>query len=65
MIIKIETNENQAKEAFKLKIKLNIPFGDALHAILARDNKATLISRDKHFYELTKEVNIKKPEDLI
>jgi len=65
LIIKIETNEKQAKEAFRLKTKLNIPFGDALHAVLARDNNAVLISRDKHFYELTKEIIIKKPEDLI
>ena len=64
LILKIETNKNQAKEAFKLKTKLNIPFGDALHAILARDNQAILISRDKHFYEFDF-VDVKKPEDLI
>ena len=62
LIIKIKTTEKQAKEAFILKSKLNIPFGDTLHAILARDNEAILVSRDKHFYELG---NIKKPEDLI
>ena len=65
LIIKTETNQRQAKEAFKLKTRLSVPFGDALHAILARDNKAILVSRDKHFYELTKEVKVKKPEDLI
>lgn len=65
LIIKVNTTKKQAKEAFKIKNKLNISFGDALHAIIARDNKAILVSRDKHFYELTKEVTIKKPEDLI
>ncbi len=65
LVNKIETKEEQAKEALYLKNKLNIPFGDALHAVLARDNNAVLVSRDKHFYELTKEVSIAKPEDLI
>ena len=35
---------------------------DVLHIIMAKDNNAILISRDKHILEL----NIcKKPEDLI
>ena len=65
LIIRINTNEEQAKEASKIKNKLNIPFSDVLHAILARDNQAILVSRDKHFYELQKQIIIKKPEDLI
>lgn len=65
LIIKIETNSYQAREAFKIKKKLNIPFGDALHAIVARDNNAIMVTRDKHFYELPEEAIIKKPEDLI
>jgi len=65
LIIRIEANEKQTKEAFRIKNKLNIPFGDALHAILARDNNAILISRDKHFYELSEHVTIRKPEELI
>jgi predicted nucleic acid-binding protein len=65
LILNVKTNDTQAKEAFRLRNKLNIPFGDALHAILARDNKAILISRDKHFYELGSMLKILKPEDLI
>lgn len=65
LIIKIETYEKQSKEALKIKNRLKIPFGDALHAVLARDNNAIIVTRDKHFYELTREVIIKKPEDLI
>lgn len=65
LIIKINASEKQAKEAFKLKNKMGIPFGDALHAVLARDNNAILVSRDKHFHGLINEVNIKKPEELI
>jgi len=37
-----------------------MPVKDALHAILARDNKAILVTRDKHFYDLADKVEIKK-----
>ncbi len=59
------TNKKQIKEAISIKNKLKIPFGDALHAVLARDNKSIMITRDKHFYRLSNKFNIKKPEDLI
>lgn len=65
LIINTKTTKNQAKEAYNLKIKFNIPFGDALHTILARDNQAKLVTRDKHFIELKNIVEIKKPEELI
>ena len=64
-IIKVETTEQQAKEAFQIKNKLKIPYGDVLHAIIARDNDAILVTRDKHFYELAQKINVKKPEDLL
>lgn len=65
LMIISETNQEQAKEAFQLKTQRNIPFGDALHAIHARDSNSVLVSRDKHFYELTEHVMLRKPEDLI
>ncbi len=65
LLIKIETKTEQLEEAIKISKRLKIPVKDILHAILARDNDATLISRDKHFYELAKQVTIKKPEDLL
>jgi predicted nucleic acid-binding protein len=56
-------NNNQIAEAKKLaKI---IPFADALHAILARDNNAILITRDRHFESLYGFVEIHKPEELL
>ncbi len=64
-IIIIRCNHIQFKEAKRLSKIFNIPRGDALHAILARDNDALLITRDKHFYELQDYVEINKPEDLI
>lgn len=65
LIFKINCKKEQTDEAFELKNKMNIPFGDALHWILSRDSNAVLISRDKHFYELQDIVIVKKPEELI
>lgn len=64
-LIRIGASAEQLKEAIRFSEKLQMPVKDALHAILARDNGAVLISRDKHFYELAGEVTIKRPEDLI
>jgi len=65
ILIRVNSTVKQLEEAIKLSKKLRIPTPDALHAIIARDNHATLITRDKHFYELANKVTIKKPEDLI
>ncbi|MFC1455104.1 PIN domain-containing protein [Candidatus Undinarchaeota archaeon] len=55
----------QKQEARRISFERNIPYGDALHAILSRDNEAILISRDKH-HTLTEDiVHSAKPEDLI
>ena len=62
---KIEIKRNHIQEANQLSKKLNIPFGDCLHAILAKDSGAIMVTRDKHFFELRNIVEIKKPEDLI
>lgn len=64
-LITVISTTKQLQESIILSRKLNIPKQDALHAILAKDNNAILISRDKHFYELEKQIQIKKPEDLI
>ncbi len=57
--------KNQLKEASVLCKKRNVAFGDALHSILAKDNNAIMITRDKHFLNLLDIVIIKKPEELI
>ena len=62
---KVEIEERQIKEAAALCKKLNIPFGDALHGVLAKDNNAIMITRDSHFRKLKDKITIKKPEDLI
>lgn len=62
---KIISTENQRKEAEKIAIERNVPKGDALHAIMARDSSLILVSRDKHFRELTDISKSFKPEELI
>jgi len=65
LLLKVDISESQAKEAAILCKKRKVAFGDALHSILARDNNAIMITRDRHFEELQDMVEIKKPEDLI
>jgi len=64
-IEKIKSTEKQKFEAKVLSHKLNLPFGDVLHSIIARDNKLILITRDNHFKKLTTISKFYKPEDLI
>ena len=65
LIIEIKYKDCQVKEAYKIKNKFEVPFGDALHVILARDTNSLLITRDKHFIKLESFCEIKKPEDLL
>jgi predicted nucleic acid-binding protein len=51
-LLKIDIEEIQKIEAADLSAERNIPFADALHAILARDNDAIIVTRDKHFESL-------------
>lgn len=62
---KLVASEEQRDEAKKLAERKKVPKGDALHAIIARDNKFILVSRDKHFRELTDVSECHKPEDII
>ncbi|MFH1211865.1 MAG: PIN domain-containing protein [Candidatus Woesearchaeota archaeon] len=65
LILKIEANKKQFKKALDLSRKLKLPLKDVLHAVLAGDNIAFLVTRDKHFLELTGIAEVKKPEELI
>jgi predicted nucleic acid-binding protein len=47
-----KTTTEQDEEALKLSGERLVPKPDALHAIIARDSDATLITRDKHFLQL-------------
>ena len=65
LLLKVEIEGSQAREAASLSRKRHVAFGDALHAILARDNNAIMVTRDKHFLELNDIAEIRKPEELI
>jgi len=57
-------NKEQKDEAKKIAEERNIPPGDVIHAIIARDNDFILITRDKHFMQLEDISKHYKPEDL-
>ncbi|KHO46458.1 MAG: hypothetical protein QS98_C0003G0066 [archaeon GW2011_AR3] len=65
ILVKADISREQANEAVLLCKKKKVAFGDVLHAILARDYKAIMVTRDKHFQELSNIVEIKKPEELL
>ena len=62
---RVDVSDNQRDEAKKVAEERHVPKGDALHAILARDNNAILVSRDKHFQLLTDICEVVKPEEII
>ena len=62
---KIIASKEQRTEAKRIAAERNVPPGDALHAILARDNGLTLVTRDRHFKLLQDIAQSYKPEDLI
>ena len=65
IIKKIVATEKQREEAKKIAKERDVPAGDALHTIVARDNDLILVTRDRHFRKLKDKITIKKPEDLI
>lgn len=62
---KIIASQKQREEAKKIGKERNVPPGDALHAIIARDNKLILITRDNDFRKLEDISKHHKPEELI
>ncbi len=67
IIRKITANDEQVSEARKEWNKRNrvLPFKDVLHAIIARDNNAVLVTRDNHFFDLlTSIVEVRRPKEI-
>jgi len=64
LIQKVEISSKQVDEAKKIAQEREVPKGDVMHAILARDNNAVLISRDHHFDLLQDIVKSYKPEEI-
>ncbi len=65
LLIKSETLKSQIHYANRLSLNAGIPRDDALHAIIAMQNNAVLVTRDSHFNELQISLEIRKPEELI
>lgn len=65
IIFFVYSTEKQNTKAQDLSAKRKIPFGDALHAFIARDCQAQLVTRDKDFQKLIDIILTKKPEELI
>lgn len=63
-IQRVHIYREQREEARKLARRRKIPPGDALHAILARDNGAILVSRDGDFALLKDICETEIPEKL-
>ncbi len=65
ILIFVESTKKQFGKAKDLSAKRSVPLLDALHALVARDNKSLLVTRDAHFKKLTDITKYKKPEDII
>lgn len=59
------TTRNQIEEAKSVAKQRDVPLRDALHAILARDHEAQLVSRDRDFEKLKDISRAKNPEELL
>ena len=62
---KVFVTREQRDEAKKIAEERNLPPGDVLHAIVARNNNYIMITRDKHFRELEDITKHSKPEGII
>ncbi len=65
ILIYAEPTKKQYGKAKDLAAKRKVPLLDAMHAIIARDEKAILVSRDNHFKKLLDITKPKKPEEII
>jgi len=62
---KVFVTKEQRDKAKKIAEERNLPPGDVLHAIIAKDNNYIMITRDKHFRELEDITKYYKPEEII
>jgi len=61
----VRASAKQVRRAKDLSAKRQLPWADAVHALIARDLNAILVSRDKHFEQLRDIVQSRRPEELI
>lgn len=61
----VESTVGERKKAKDLSAKRKVPRGDALHALIARDHHAILITLDHHFKSLADITSAKRPQEVI
>ena len=61
---RVQVTKEQFEEARRLSKQRDVPLGDAIHAVLARDHDAQLVSRDWDFEKLKDITNVQKPQKL-
>ena len=61
----IESTEKETGKAKDLAQKRDVPKRDALHALIARDNNAILITLDNHFKKLIDITKFHSPREFI
>lgn len=64
-IERIDITKEQKEEGKRISVERDIPVGDAIHAIVARDHNLILVTRDNHFRKLEDISEHFKPEDII
>ncbi|MBW3015549.1 PIN domain-containing protein [Candidatus Woesearchaeota archaeon] len=63
---RVEVSKSDWEEARKLATERDVSRSDALHAVLARNNNAILITQNmKDFEKFNDFITIKRPEDII
>ena len=65
LLAKVQISNEQISKARKILSSIEgLHLKDALHAVLARDNGAVMVTRDRHFEALTGLVEVAAPEDI-
>ena len=65
ILVYVEATKKEVGMARNQAKKKKVPKRDALHAFIARDHKAILVTLDNHFKKLLDITKPKKPQDLI
>ncbi len=65
LIEKCRVSDDQERLARRIGKERDIPPGDVLHAIVARDNNCVLITRDHHFKKIEDLKKHYKPEEFM
>mgnify|MGYP001578310187 CR=1 FL=1 len=64
LLDRIIIQNEEYEEGYKISSIRNIPLGDAIHAIVARNYNLILITRDKHFIRLKDISAFLRPEEI-